>query len=513
MSDPAPLSLTPDQRQRLLAALARLPLQADQAGRGLLLDDEPGTGELVLDLPRRLAPGILRADNPQVDFNSILEGVENQGALYDGRPALLSLLQNALALSRGTVAGPDFEALYAELTAPLTPTAPADPEPRTPNARDRRFYEGKKRSADLPGVGVWESSMDREPDEDVLHPLPPSAPADLAQAYAAREWVRVIELARALEPHMPPEVSACVGHAWRMMPVEERVLRGHQGWVWAIGVTPDGRQILAGSDDMTLRLWNLASGLTLHIFPWQGGSVHSLAVLPDGRRVLAGSEDETMRLWDLTTGQTLRTFTGHQGTVFSVAATPDGRLALSGDRAVRLWDLTTGQELGTLTSHQDTVFSVAVTPDGRQALSGSGDKTLRLWDLATGQTFRTFTGHHGNVLSIAVAPDGRQALSGSGDKTLRLWDLATGRTLRTFTGHRDTVRSVALTPNGRLAFSCSSDETVRLWDLTTGQLVRTLRGHLGKVLKVAVAPDSRTVVSSGADSTVRVWTFPPAALG
>ena len=64
-------------------------------------------------------------------------------------------------------------------------------------------------------------------------------------------------------------------------------------------------------------------------------------VTRDGKLLLTGGEDSTMRLWDLETGKEVRRFAGHEGRVRAVAFSPDGKLGLSGslDRTVRLWKL------------------------------------------------------------------------------------------------------------------------------------------------------------------------------
>ncbi len=66
-----------------------------------------------------------------------------------------------------------------------------------------------------------------------------------------------------------------------------------------------------------------------------------MAFTPDGRRLLTGGEDRTLRLWDVASGKELRRFVGHTHRVWSVACSPDGRYALSGsfDRTLRLWRL------------------------------------------------------------------------------------------------------------------------------------------------------------------------------
>ena len=90
-------------------------------------------------------------------------------------------------------------------------------------------------------------------------------------------------------------------------------------------------------------------------FTGHSGGVSSVAIAPDGRTALSGSDDRTLKLWDLATGKELRTFTGHSEDVTSVAIAPDGRTALSGsgDKTLKLWDLASGKELRTFTGHSE----------------------------------------------------------------------------------------------------------------------------------------------------------------
>jgi WD40 repeat protein len=280
--------------------------------------------------------------------------------------------------------------------------------------------------------------------------------------------------------------------------------------------TMDGRRAVSGSQDNTLRIWDLETGQCLRTMKGHGSGYQCMgmtrpSMTPDGRRVVSGHVDHALRLWDLETGQCLRTMKGHADDIRSVSMTPDGRRAVSGsvDRTVRLWDLETGQCLRTMKGHADDIRSVSITPDGRRALSASWDTTLRLWDLESGACLLALNHtserwRRVQVNCVSVTPDCRLAVSGSVD-LLRVWDLKSGACLRTLEGHADQVNCVSVTPDGRQAVSGSNDRTVRVWDLDTGKCLRTLEGHISDVYRTSVNPDGRRATSWSLDKTLRVW--------
>ncbi|HSK72972.1 MAG TPA: DUF4365 domain-containing protein, partial [Pyrinomonadaceae bacterium] len=154
------------------------------------------------------------------------------------------------------------------------------------------------------------------------------------------------------------------------------------------------------------------------------GRVFTVTITPDGKQIISGSFDETIRIWDLDSGRCLKTLKGHTSAIWVATITPDGKQIISGsfDDTIRIWDLHSGRCIKTLEGHTAAVLAVTITPDGRQIISGSNDGTIRIWDLDSGHCLKTLEGHHGAVLTVTITPESKQIISGSTDRTISIWD-------------------------------------------------------------------------------------------
>src|SRR6185436_11268748 len=112
------------------------------------------------------------------------------------------------------------------------------------------------------------------------------------------------------------------------------------------------------------------------------GPVNALALSPDGRFLVSGSEDLTLKIWDTATGNVLRTLSGHDQPVLAADISPDGRLIASGsaDQTVRLWDVVTGQS-SRVATHTSAVKNVVFSHDGRQLIS-LGNNEVKVSDVS-----------------------------------------------------------------------------------------------------------------------------------
>ena len=289
-----------------------------------------------------------------------------------------------------------------------------------------------------------------------------------------------------------------------------QTLTGHSHSVLSVAYSPDGQTVASGSDDNTIKLWNVNTGNLLQTFEGHFSSVYSVAYSPDGQTLASGSEDKTIKLWNVNTGNLLQTFTGHSSPVNSVAYSRDGQTlaSASSDKTIKLWDVKTGNLLQTLEGHSNQVWSVAYSPDGQTLASGSDDKTIKLWNVNTGKLLQTLKSHSNWVYSVAYSPDSQTVASGSNDKTIKLWNVRTGKLLQTLKGHSSWVTSVAYSPDGQTLANASGDNTIKLWDVKTGNLLQTFKGHSNSVVSVAYSPDGQTLASGSWDKTIKIWQIP-----
>ena len=277
-----------------------------------------------------------------------------------------------------------------------------------------------------------------------------------------------------------------------------QIFSGHVDGVTAVAWSPDGRRIVTGSYDATIRVWDAVTGEEL-LSPEHRHWVRSVAWSPDASRIAAGS-DYGVRVWDAVTGEELLSLE-HGNQVESVVWSPDGSRIAAGfvGDGVRVWDAVTGEGLFSL-ERSRLVRSVVWSPDGSRIAAGSAGG-VRFWDAVTGEYLFSLEHSHW-VRSVVWSPDGSRIAAGSAGG-VRVWDAVTGEGLFSLERSR-LVRSVVWSPDGSRIATGFVGDGVRVLDAVTGKELLSLERGRG-VESVAWSPDGKRILTKTRRNEIRIW--------
>ncbi|HVX01197.1 MAG TPA: WD40 repeat domain-containing protein, partial [Candidatus Babeliaceae bacterium] len=285
--------------------------------------------------------------------------------------------------------------------------------------------------------------------------------------------------------------------------------------IYAVAMTADGSKGLSGGAwDHDVTVWDLRKKKVIGRLEGHTWDVQCLAITPDGSRGLSGSNDQTVKIWDLDTMENIGSLTVGRS-VDSVAITSDGKKGLSASgNGIKLWDLDTMQEISLdtlLPENTKSAKAVAINQDGTRAVSVSYDGFLRVWDFAAMKVVSIETQR--GLRSVAINAEGTIGLSGSGadDKSIKLWDLVSMTEIATLAhlpwGY---VHSVAMTPDGTLGISGESN-AIKILDLGARKEIASLgiNAHSRDVSSVAISANGLIGLSGSWDGTLRLWDLRP----
>lgn len=245
------------------------------------------------------------------------------------------------------------------------------------------------------------------------------------------------------------------------------VLDGHKEWVYALGISGDGKRLISGDAASQIIVWDTASRKTVSKWtglPWNWIAAASLS--PDGKTALV-SENRYKR------------------DDFDVPVP-----------ALKLWDAATGKETLDFLKVQFPKFN-------------PNDRTY-----GTSQMWRKFVAN--GLISTAYSPDGKLVAAAQGGETdtgkVHLLDTATGKLVRDVSSHKEGVTAVLFSADGKHLISVGRDTCARICQVADGKEVAVLGSARGGQFKdwlsaVALSPDEKCVAATDIAGLVHVWEF------
>lgn len=337
-------------------------------------------------------------------------------------------------------------------------------------------------------------------------------------------------------------VLAAVGYIYSIATIaqgiETVVQRGHYESVKAVAFTPDGKFLLTGSRDKSIKLWEVATGRELRSYLGHQSTVNDIAISSDGKFFISSSADKTAKMWNISSGELLKTFEGNTDYLTSVALSHNDKLLITAgfDWEAKLWDVATGELLKNFKVNPDKGIGYGVnavfSPDDKRVAIGGDNRSVMIYDITSGEKLeeykpeKGFCGGCGTFVKYEF-DQGIYSASNKGD--LKLWSERGGKTLTNYysnpseftsldvhgdkllvttedslkiygtkskklflakaLGLEKEITDARFSPDGKtIAISCD-DKLVRLYDASNSELLRTYQGFLNLTDKAGIEYD------------------------
>ncbi|RAM53032.1 MAG: hypothetical protein C6Y22_02755 [Hapalosiphonaceae cyanobacterium JJU2] len=315
-------------------------------------------------------------------------------------------------------------------------------------------------------------------------------------------------------------------------------LKGHALKVTSAAITADHKTVISGSEDNTIKIWNLETGQLKRTLTGHTGIVNYLSVTPDDKYIVS-AESKNVRIWNLQTGALIRELENSNGTISFVETSQDGKILImdGGTQSIKSKKVdqsgysyetfitkyvinVLNLQSGNLTTRlvNDDLFTEIEISSNRNLLV-SGDRTgrLNIWNLRTNTLQKTLIEHKSEIKSIAISPDEKTIVSTGNDGQIKIWDVNSGKIKSTFTGHKVESYSynivTALIPDNNTLVTWNTNtrqNDVKIWNLQTGELRYTLQPpkqnlYLDSYFNfVKISPDGKNLITKG-NNSIQTW--------
>mmetsp|Transcript_16996 Transcript_16996/g.43934 ORF Transcript_16996/g.43934 Transcript_16996/m.43934 type:complete len:337 (+) Transcript_16996:192-1202(+) len=275
-----------------------------------------------------------------------------------------------------------------------------------------------------------------------------------------------------------------------------RTLQYPDSQVNQLAISPDKR-FIAAAGNPHVRLFDANSTNPNPVTSWEGhtSSVTAVGFQKDGKWIYTGSEDGTVKIWDMRAPGCQRDYESRSA-VNTVVLHPNQGELISGDQGgnMRVWDLAANTCSCELVPAGDVAIrSVTVAADASLVAAANNNGTCFVWRLGKAHDLTThFEPHHmlaahsRYVLKALLSPDVKWLATMSADHTTKLWDTQTFELARTLSGHQRWVWDGVFSADSAYLVTASSDQTARLWDLERGETIRHYTGHAKAVVCVTL---------------------------
>ena len=165
--------------------------------------------------------------------------------------------------------------------------------------------------------------------------------------------------------------------------------------VWSVAIAPCGYYFASAGADSTARLWCTDRTTPIRIFAGHySENVNCVTFHPNCNYIMTGSDDKTVRMWDVQSGNCVRLLSGCGAGVNKLEVSPSGQYVAGADYSgfVHIWDLRNGRKLNEFKHHVDPTIhtnklnrptmiqSMSFSPCGTAIATSGDDSNIHIWN-------------------------------------------------------------------------------------------------------------------------------------
>lgn len=292
--------------------------------------------------------------------------------------------------------------------------------------------------------------------------------------------------------------------------IETLIQKGHSRYIRCMAFSPDGKYILTGSMDHTLKLWNVSNGKEIRTFSMHTGPIRTVAFSPDGKQFLTSSEDNKSIVYNLLSGDVETQIFLEKDRLFKSCYSPDGKsiLTMNDRNETRVWDASTGAKIGIFKkSYAGSINSQWFTPDGNYLMTFGSSNEAKLVSIQNQETKQVYTCEKPN--SFAISPDGKYVAIGTSKLDAYLFDLETGKEMFRFQDDKakgcDGCNTIVLfSHNGKYIATAMRYTGLSVWDVKSGKRIQNFPVSEDQIDEITFSPDDRMVMAT-IDDESHIW--------
>lgn len=194
-----------------------------------------------------------------------------------------------------------------------------------------------------------------------------------------------------------------------------------------------GTKLAACADEGSILVLDLPTNKVRSTLKNPRGLLLAVTACCDGKHLLSGGNDGTLRWWDIARTEPEKSADlGETVHINCLAISRDGKFAAVGcnDGSVSVWELPALKKIWEKKQHRGAITGVAISPGGKQVASASIDQNIRVWNSENGNGVGVFPGHQGGTLCVAFLEKSPGLVSGGRDGAVKFWSFESGLALR-----------------------------------------------------------------------------------